>query len=246
MSRKLINITIPEVITVGQYQQFGTLDHLTNTQRIIRIVSAISGYKEDVVSTWNVTNLFQIYKDLNLRINELEPVFLPIFEWEGTTWGFQPIHKMTGGEYIDLESRLKKGIASLHEVLAILYRPIKEHKFDGVEWKIKSNYKYALGKAENLFKYYTLEDYVVEKRTWREKQFKNLPIGLALGAYNFFLFVGVKYSNSLETSFQKLYNKMTNEEKKQLNQLLSTTDGSIPSTTSQEKEESSVSQETKE
>ena len=243
MSKKLINISIPEVITVGQYQQFGTLDHLTNTQRIIRIVSAISGYKEDVVSTWNVTNLFQIYKDLNSRINELEPVFLPIFEWEGTTWGFQPIHKMTGGEYIDLESRLKKGIGSLHEVLAILYRPIENHRFDGVEWKIKSNYKYALGKAENLFKYYTLEDYDVEKRTWREEQFKNLPIGLALGAYNFFLFVGVKYSNSLETSFQKLYNKMTKEEKKQLNQLLSTTDGSTPSTTSQEKEESSVSQE---
>ena len=243
MSKKLINISIPEVITLGQYQQFGTLDHLTNTQRIVRIVSAISGYKEDVVSTWNVTNLFQIYKDLNSRINELEPVFLPIFEWEGTTWGFQPIHKMTGGEYIDLESRLKKGIGSLHEVLAILYRPIENHRFDGVEWKIKSNYKYALGKAENLFKYYTLEDYDVEKRTWREEQFKNLPIGLALGAYNFFLFVGVKYSNSLETSFQKLYNKMTKEEKKQLNQLLSTTDGSTPSTTSQEKEESSVSQE---
>ena len=223
-----------------------TLDHLTNTQRIIRIVSAISGYTEEEVNKWNVTNLFQIYKDLNLRINELEPVFLPIFEWEGTTWGFQPIHKMTGGEYIDLESRLKKGIGSLHEVLAILYRPIENHRFDGVEWKIKSNYKYALGKAENLFKYYTLEDYDVEKRTWREEQFKNLPIGLALGAYNFFLFVGVKYSNSLETSFQKLYNKMMNEEKKQLNQLLSTTDGSIPSTTSQEKEESSVSQETKE
>ena len=144
MTKKLINITIPEVITVGQYQQFGTLDHLTNTQRIVRIVSAISGYKEDVVSTWNVTNLFQIYKDLNSRINELEPVFLPIFEWEGTTWGFQPIHKMTGGEYIDLESRLKKGIGSLHEVLAILYRPIENHRFDGVEWKIKSNYKYAL------------------------------------------------------------------------------------------------------
>lgn len=238
MSKKLINISIPEVITVGQYQNFGTLDHLTNTQRIIRIVSAITGYSEEEVGRWNVSNLFQIYKDLQLRISELEPVFLPIFEWEGTTWGFQPIHKMSGGEYIDLESRLKDGVGKLNEVLAILYRPIQSHKFDGLEWKVKSNYKYALGKAENLFKYYTLEDYDVEKRTWREEQFKELPIGLALGAYNFFLFVGVKYSNDLETSFQKLYNKMTKEEKKKLNQLLATTDGSILSTTSQKKEES--------
>lgn len=240
MSRKLKTIQIPEVITVEQYKKFGTLDHLTNTQRIIRIVSAISGYKEEEVGKWNVSNLFNIYKDLQLRIQELEPVFLPIFEWEGTTWGFQPLHKMSAGEYIDLETRLKDGVDKINEVLAILYRPISEHKFDGIEWKVKSNYKYAIGKTENLFKYYTLEEYDVEKRNWRVEQFNNLPINLALGAYNFFLFVGVKYSNSLETSFQKIYNKMTKEEKEKLNQLLATTDGSIPSTTLQEKEVSST------
>ena len=216
MSKKLKTIQIPEVITVEQYKKFGTLDHLTNTQRIIRIVSAISGYKEEEVGKWNVSNLFNIYKDLQLRIQELEPVFLPIFEWEGTTWGFQPLHKMSAGEYIDLETRLKDGVDKINEVLAILYRPISEHNFDGIEWKVKSNYKYAIGKTENLFKYYTLEEYDVEKRNWRVEQFNNLPINLALGAYNFFLFVGVKYSNSLETS------------------------GSIPSTTLREKEVSST------
>lgn len=238
MSRKLKTIQIPEVITVQQYKNFGTLDHLTNTQRIIRIVSAISGYKEEEVGKWNVSNLFNIYKDLQERIQELEPVFLPIFEWEGTTWGFQPLHKMSAGEYIDLETRLKNGLDNINEVLAILYRPITEHKFDGIEWKVKSNYKYAIGNAENLFKYYTLEEYDVEKRNWREQQFNNLPINLALGAYNFFLYVGVKYSNDLETSFQKIYNKMTKAEKKQINQLLNTTAGSILSTNSQKMEES--------
>lgn len=238
MSRKLKTIQIPEVITVQQYKNFGTLDHLTNTQRIIRIVSAISGYKEEEVGKWNVSNLFNIYKDLQERIQELEPVFLPIFEWEGTTWGFQPLHKMSAGEYIDLETRLKNGLDNINEVLAILYRPITEHKFDGIEWKVKSNYKYAIGNAENLFKYYTLEEYDVEKRNWREQQFNNLPINLALGAYNFFLYVGVKYSNDLETSFQKIYNKMTKAEKKEINQLLSTTVGSTPSTNLQKMEES--------
>tara|TARA_R110000772_G_scaffold89489_1_gene185422 strand:+ start:47 stop:760 length:714 start_codon:yes stop_codon:yes gene_type:complete len=235
---KNITIEIPETITVGQYQKFGTLDHLSNTERIIRIVSAISGYTEQEVSKWNVANLFGIYKDLNERVESLQAEFLPIFEWEGQTWGFQPLHKMTAGEYIDLEARLKNGVGSLNEVLAILYRPIKEHKFDGLEWKLKHNLKYALGKTENLFKYYTLDDYDVETRSWREEQFKNLPIGLGLGAYNFFLFVGVKYSNDLSTSFQKVVNKMTKEEKKKLNQLLATTDGSILSTTSQKMGES--------
>ena len=98
--------------------------------------------------------------------------------------------------------------------------------------------KYAIGKTENLFKYYTLDDYDVETRLWREEQFKNLPIGLGLGAYNFFLFVGVKYSNDLTTSFQNIVKKMTKEDKKKLNQLLATTVGSTPSTTLQKKEES--------
>jgi len=235
---KEITITMPEFITVGEYQQFGTLDHLTQTQKIIRIVSAITNHTEEDVQKWNATSLFKIYKDLNNSINEMQPVFLPIFEWEGQTWGFQPLHKMTAGEYIDLETRLKDGITKLHEVLAILYRPITKHEFDSFEWKFKHNYKYAVGKTENLFKYYSLEDYDVEKRTWREEQFKALPINLALGAYNFFLFVGVKYSNDLTTSFQNIYQKMTKEEKEKLNRLLSTTDGSIPSTTSLKKGES--------
>lgn len=234
---KEITLSMPEFITVGQYQKFGTLDHLSNTERIIRIVSAITGHKEEEVQRWNVSGLFKIYKDLNNSINDIEPAFLPIFEWEGETWGFQPIHKMTAGEYIDLETRLKEGIGKLHEVLAILYRPITEHKFDSYEWKLKHNYKYVIGKAENLFKYYTLEDYDVEKRTWREERFKNLPVNLALGAYNFFLFVGEKFSNDLRISFQQMYKKMTKEERKELEQLLNTTAGSTLFTTSLKTEE---------
>ena len=237
---KQITVTMPEFLTVGQYQKFGTLDHLSNTQRIIRIVAAITSHDEKEVEKWNVSNLFKIYKDLNNSINDIEPAFLPIFEWEGETWGFQPIHKMSAGEYIDLESRLKEGIGKLHEVLAILYRPITEQKFDTYEWKIKHNYKYVVGKTENLFKYYTLEDYDVEKRGWREERFKQLPLNLALGAYNFFLFVGEKFSKDLRISFQQMYKKMNKKERKELEQLLSTTLGSTPFTTSQKMEESST------
>lgn len=235
---KEITINIPEVITVGQYQKFGTLDHLTNTERIIRIVSAITDYSEEEVGKWNVSNLFTIYKDLQGRIDELEAVFLPIFEWDGVTWGFQPIHKMTGGEYIDLESRLQEGVLKINEVLAILYRPITEHRFDGLEWKIKSNVKYALGKAESLFKYYTLEDYDTEKRDWRAERFKDLPVGLGLGAYNFFLFVGMKFLENLKTYSPQAWKQMTKTQKENLHLLQATMAGSTPYTTSLKKEES--------
>lgn len=225
---KNITIDIPEMITVGQYQKFGTIDHLTETKRVIRIVSAISGYEESEVEKWSLTSIFQIYKDLNERIQDLKPFFLPIFEWNGTTWGFQPIHKMTGAEFIDLESRLDKGIDSLHELLGILYRPISKHRFDGLEWKFKWNAKYIVGKSESLFKYYTLEDYDLEKREWYAEGFKDLPLPIALGAYNFFLLVGVELSKDFQTSFRKSVKKMTKKEKIQLRELLNTMDGSTP------------------
>jgi hypothetical protein len=235
---KEFKIEIPETLTVGHYQKFGTLDHLTQTKRIVRIVSAISNREESEVENWPLTSVFQIYKDLNERLEDLQSIFLPIFEWRGTTYGFQPIHKMSVGEFIDMESRLQNGVDSMHELLAILYRPIKSNKFDGLEWKIKSNVKYALGKAESLFKYYELEDYDTEKREWRAELFKEFPLPMGLGSYNFFLFVGMELSKDFQTSFQKSVKNLTKKEKKELSQLLNTMDGSQPYITWLKKEAS--------
>lgn len=240
---KQIEITIPEQITVGQYQNFGMLDHLSEGERMIRIVSAISDRSEDEVKTWELKSILAIYKDLHQRIDELTSTFLPIFEWDGQLWGFQPIHKMTGGEYINLDSKLEKGIGSLHEVLAILYRPVKKHRLDSVEWKIKNNLKYVVGKSENLFKYYSIEDYDLEKSQWNEERFKNLPISVALGAYSFFLYIGLNLSkDTLIYSLPSNSKKEKKKVEKVFNQLLNSMVGSIHSTNWQKMEEYSNSQ----
>lgn len=240
---KQIEITIPEQITVGQYQNFGMLDHLSEGERMIRIVSAISDRSEDEVKTWELKSILAIYKDLHQRIDELTSTFLPIFEWDGQLWGFQPIHKMSGGEYIELDSKLEKGISSLHEVLAILYRPVKKHRLDSVEWKIKNNLKYVVGKSENLFKYYSIEDYDLEKSQWNEDRFKKLPISVALGAYSFFLYIGLNLSkDTLIYSLPSNSKKEKKKVEKVFNQLLNSMVGSIHSTNWQKMEEYSNSQ----
>ena len=239
---KQIEITIPEQITVGQYQKFGMLEHLTEGEKMIRIVSAIADRDEEEVRSWELKSIVQVYKDLNQRIADLTSTFLHIFEWDGQLWGFQPIHKMSGGEYIDLDSKLEKGIGSLHEVLAILYRPVKNQRLDGLEWKIKNNLKYVVGKSENLFKYYNIDDYDVEKTQWNEERFKNLPISVALGAYSFFLFIGLNLSK--DTLISSLPLKAKKERKKVeevFNQLLDSMVGSIHSTNWQKMEEYSNS-----
>lgn len=243
---KQIEIQIPAQITVGQYQKFGTLEHLTDGEKMIRIVAAIAGRDEDEVKTWELKSIVNIYKDLNERIADLQPTFLPLFEWEGTTWGFQPIHKMTGAEYIDLDNRLSKGVTGINEIMAILYRPVSSSRLDSIEWKLKHNVKYAVGSSENLFKYYQVEDYDTEKRMWNEERFKNLPITIALGAYSFFLYIGLNLSKSITiSSLPKKAKKERKKVEETFNQLLDSMVGSIHSTNWPKMEEYSVSQEKK-
>jgi hypothetical protein len=137
---------------------------------------------------------------------------------------------MSAGEYIDLESKMKGGIQSLEEVMAMLYRPITKSRFNSLEWKVKSNLKYIVGKSEDLFRYYDVEEYDVEKVSWRIDSFKDLPLSVALGAYNFFLLVGLRLSSDTLTSSQTM--GLSPEERKRLKEemdqlLQSITDGSL-------------------
>ena len=190
--------------------------------------------------SWSLTDITKIYSDLNKRIEDIKPIFLPLFEYEGTTWGFQPIHKMSGGEYIDLERKLEGGVSSLAEVLSILYRPVVKNKLDGLEWKIKNNLKYVVGKSENLFKYYDIEEYDTSASDRRVMMFSELPIQVGLGAYSFFLSIGEIYLENSKTSLIQLAKKMNKKEKMAVQQLLGIMAGSTPSTTLPKMEEFSV------
>lgn len=197
--KKTIQITIPDDFTIDHYLKLGQLEHLREVEKIVRVISSVSGYTEDEIKKWDIKSINRIYGDIKHIFDTIEPVFLPVFEWKGIKYGLQPISKMQGGEYIDLEKRLEKG--NLLEVMSIIYRPIVEHKFDSNWWKIKKQIKYAVGKSDDLFKYYKVEDYDTEKREWRLDIFKDLPVSLALGAYNFFLLVGVQLlNNTLQSS----------------------------------------------
>ena len=234
---KEIQISIPSDISVGNYIKFGVMDHLSVTERIIRIVSVIADKTEDEVTTWSLSDITKIYSDLNKRIEDIKPLFLPVFEYEGTTWGFQPIHKMSGGEFIDLENALQGGVGSLAEVLSILYRPVVNNKLKQSKWKIKNNLKYVVGKSENLFKYYDIEEYDTSECNRRVTMFAELPIQVGLGAYSFFLSIGEIYLENTKTSLMQLAKKMKPKEKKLIQQYLDTMDGSTPSTILQEMEE---------
>jgi len=184
---KQVTVEIPDYFTVSHYKSMGQFEHLDDLDKIVQVVVATTEHSEEEVFNWPLPNLVTIYKGISAILNDVTPTFYPVFEFFGVQYGFQPLSKMNVAEWIDLEKRMQDPIKNMESILAILYRPITESKFDGFEWKAKSYIKTLIGQQESLFKYYSVEEYDSEKRTWREDIFKDLPIEYALGCYSFFL-----------------------------------------------------------
>ena len=61
---------------------------------------------------------------------------------------------------------------------------------------MKNGYRIAKGTAENLFKYYEVEDYNSDDRGLNAEKMLSFPVALALGGMSFFLGVGTQLSSS--------------------------------------------------
>ena len=142
---------------------------------------------------------------------------------------FQPISKMTLAEWMDLDKRLEDPMENLEEILAILYRPITKHKFDDKVWKAKSYIKTLMGKSEDLFKLYDVEEYDTETREWRKDIFQDLPIEYGLGCLTFFLGFALLLQKDLvrySPNTTEKMKKMIMEQIEEAVQSLNSTDGS--------------------
>lgn len=192
-------IELPEWISLKMFQKLNGLENTDDLNKIVKVVSSITDNTEEDVRGWDLDGLKKVFNGIQDNLFEFDPILLPIFEFEGVMWGLQPLSKMTVGEYVDLENILKDG--TIAEAISIMYRPITRNDLGGLEWKIKMNLKYVVGEVENLFKYYDIEKYDFRNTITYKRILENLPVSVALGAYNFFLLTGMEYQvNTLISS----------------------------------------------
>lgn len=217
-----VEINIPEYLSISDWKYFTSLEHLDDSEKMITLISKMGGVDIEEVRKYTPIALQQVYSTLLSSFEDLQPQFHPIFELDGVLYGFKSITSMTTGEYIDLERLCKQPQENLEEIMAILYRPIVKNRFKGIKWAFKSTYKVALGEAENLFKYYEVEDYDNSKREENAQTLSNIPASIGLGALSFFLVLGTYYSvssslSSLPPQQQMTEIKKMNEELRSLN-----------------------------
>lgn len=182
-----IKLEIPDYLSIKQWKEFTSMEHLSDSEKMIRLITLLSDKDEAEVKQWTPMALKQVYAKVLDAISDIDPAFYPVFELDGVRYGFSSISKLTLGEYVDLERLAKQPQENIEEIMAILYRPIVKDRFKGLKWAFKNAYKVGLGDAENLFKYYTLEEYDSSKRLDNAEKLSMLPATMALGALTFFL-----------------------------------------------------------
>lgn len=197
-----MKLNIPDYLNIKDYKYFNSLEHLSLSERMFSMILALTDIEEDTLRELKPTQVGTIYKKLLDELTDIENTFYPIFELDDVMYGYVPMSKLTLGEYSDLERLSKQPMDNLEQILAILYRPITKHRFNGIKWAFKNHLKIKLGDAENLFKYYEVEKYDASKRGEQAEKMAQLPAGTALGALSFFLLLVSTSSLSMNLSSQ--------------------------------------------
>ena len=185
-----VKLNIPDYLSIKQWKQFNSLEHLSPTEKMIKMISILSDKDEEEIKTWTPSSLQEVYGKILDALVDIQPSFYPIFELDDVLYGYIPMNKLTLGEYVDLERLAKLPQENIEEIMAILYRPITKHKFGGMKWAFKNTLKVKMGDAENLFKYYEVEKYDSSQRLANSEKLSVLPATIALGALSFFLALG--------------------------------------------------------
>jgi len=195
-----MEVTLPDYLTINDYKKIVSLEHLSDVEKMIEQVSILTKIDRDEIRTWKGDSVMKIVDKIYSLINGAQPEFYPLIEFEGKTYGFASLSKMTLGEYVDLENLCKNPNDNLNEIMALLYREVTENKFDTFKWKFKSRVKLAIGKTEDLFKYYKIKPYNSSERKIDADTLGLFPVQYILGALFFFTLIKTEYLNDTQLS----------------------------------------------
>jgi hypothetical protein len=199
---KEIKLTIPEYISIGQYQEMSTLDKLEPLERMLKVITTLTPYTEQEIRQWTLPAIAQASNALmDVTIGENE--FHSVVEFKGELYGFSNLSRNKFSEFIDLQGLLKNPTENLHQIAAILYRPITKHRFESLSFGIKHGTKVAVSKIKDPFKWYSLDKYDSEVREERSVVMKDFPVQLILGAMGFISVTGTLSLNGTLYSMDK-------------------------------------------
>ena len=121
-----------EDVTLEKWLKLINFKEVTKTEEAEKTIAALSNIPNQLIKELELQDVAIIMS----RISELQAKqnssLKKIIKIDGVEYGFHPdLDSITLGEYADLEHYIKLGLEKhLPEIMAVLYRPIKEKKND--------------------------------------------------------------------------------------------------------------------
>ena len=130
--RKFKLISSWEEVTLEKWLKLIDFETGTKTEEATETIAALSNIPKQLVKELALKDVAVLMSKIVELQQKQDAKLKRIIEIEGVEYGFHPdLDSITLGEYADIETFIKNGIEKhLPELMAVLYRPIKEKKND--------------------------------------------------------------------------------------------------------------------
>jgi hypothetical protein len=130
--RKFKLISSWEEVTLEKWLKLIDFETGTKTEEATETIAALSNIPKQLVKELALKDVAVLMSKIAELQQKQDAKLKRIIEIEGVEYGFHPdLDSITLGEYADIETFIKNGIEKhLPELMAVLYRPIKEKKND--------------------------------------------------------------------------------------------------------------------
>ena len=119
-------------VTLEKWLKLIDFETGTKTEEATETIAALSNIPKQLVKELALKDVAVLMSKIAKLQQKQDTNLKRIIEIEGIEYGFHPdLDSITLGEYADIETFIKNGIENhLAELMAVLYRPIKEKKND--------------------------------------------------------------------------------------------------------------------
>ena len=121
-----------EEVTLDKWLKLIDIQEGSKTKEAEETIAALSDIPNKLIKELSLHDIAVIMNKIGKLQQKQNSSLKKIIEIDGVEYGFHPdLDSLTLGEYADIETFIKNGIQeNLPEIMAILYRPIKEKKND--------------------------------------------------------------------------------------------------------------------
>lgn len=119
-------------VTLEKWLRLIDFETGTKTEEATETIAALSNIPKQLVKELALKDVAVLMSKIAKLQQKQDTNLKRIIEIEGVEYGFHPdLESITLGEYADIETFIKNGVENhLAELMAVLYRPIKEKKND--------------------------------------------------------------------------------------------------------------------